>query len=264
MSLLLWILKYVLGGIISYAAPRLLVAMGVPLDRWIVTMGAWLSIRLTSEAALWAATLIIVIPLFIGTFWFSKNSDRGWPTALSDVPSEISKEFESVSLEFTQLGKPKTVIQKTGMPYQARHGKATILWVEELSPNFMMLLDNDTVLTRQESHYSEPKYSEKNYRYKKFKPPRDEYPPWAGVAVFWELEPAYWEKTIGWLRWHANIQPETMYFQKFENGLIVGPALRFADEKQKSRSGQMFIIFNDKWKSKKSNLLEPLYTKLEP
>lgn len=56
------------GGIISYAAPRLLVSAGVPLDEWIVAMGG--SLHMTAETALWAATVGIGLLLYL--------ADRLW------------------------------------------------------------------------------------------------------------------------------------------------------------------------------------------
>jgi len=38
--------------------PRLLVALGVPLDEWIVALGAGLAIRLNRNVALWGATVL--------------------------------------------------------------------------------------------------------------------------------------------------------------------------------------------------------------
>lgn len=75
-SILAFIVRYVGGGILAYAAPRLLVAMGIPLDRWIIAMGAWLSLRLNRQTALWGATLILGALLFAGSF-------INWPRVLA-------------------------------------------------------------------------------------------------------------------------------------------------------------------------------------
>lgn len=68
-SNIVWFLVKAAGaGIISYATPRLLVSVGVPLDEWIVTVGG--SLQLNSEMALWAATVAIGAVLFLGDrFW---------------------------------------------------------------------------------------------------------------------------------------------------------------------------------------------------
>ena len=38
LSVGLWFGRYAGGGIIAYATPRLLVALGVPLDQWIIAV----------------------------------------------------------------------------------------------------------------------------------------------------------------------------------------------------------------------------------
>jgi hypothetical protein len=69
MSKIAWFFAKACGaGLISYATPRFLVAAGVPLDSWIVAMGG--SLHLTREAALWAATIVLGLLLFL--------ADRLW------------------------------------------------------------------------------------------------------------------------------------------------------------------------------------------
>ena len=51
-------------GLVSWGFPRLLVACGVPLDRWIMTLGGFIQPVINSEVALWAATVIVGIVLY--------------------------------------------------------------------------------------------------------------------------------------------------------------------------------------------------------
>jgi hypothetical protein len=60
--------KFALGGILSYSTPRFLVAIGVPVDRWIVKMANWFSLAITNEAALWSGGTIICAILFAVLF----------------------------------------------------------------------------------------------------------------------------------------------------------------------------------------------------
>jgi hypothetical protein len=69
LGIALFVAKAVAWGIISYGAPRLLVALGVPLDAWIVALGALLAIRLSRQVALWGATVLVGIALYLGSFW---------------------------------------------------------------------------------------------------------------------------------------------------------------------------------------------------
>lgn len=74
-SAILWLAKYAAGGIVSFAAPRLLVALGFPLDRWIIAMASWLSIHIDRETALWGATVIAGASLYVGSVLLSKDHD---------------------------------------------------------------------------------------------------------------------------------------------------------------------------------------------
>lgn len=60
-------------GLIGWIFPRLLVALGIPLDRWIVTLSGWIfgaGNALTSESALWVATVILAATLITVEWWW--------------------------------------------------------------------------------------------------------------------------------------------------------------------------------------------------
>lgn len=89
---ILWVIKYASGGLVSYITPRLLVASGVPLDRWIVAVGGGLHID--REVALWAASFIVAAVLYGGSIVLSKDHD--WrPT----VPIVVKRLWAKVRLE---------------------------------------------------------------------------------------------------------------------------------------------------------------------
>ncbi len=65
------LLKACLLGLAGWSFPRLLIAVGVPLDEWIVTVGrSVLSLTISRELAIWGATFFFAL-LFIalGSFW---------------------------------------------------------------------------------------------------------------------------------------------------------------------------------------------------
>ncbi len=70
-----WLVKYGGGGLFSYAAPRLLVEAGVPLDEWIVRAGKALSVQFSAEVALWGVTTVIALVLFI---WSHSRKRHEW------------------------------------------------------------------------------------------------------------------------------------------------------------------------------------------
>lgn len=53
-----WFLDAAATGIITFATPRLLIAGGVPLDKWVEAVGLALKVRLNRQVAIWAATVI--------------------------------------------------------------------------------------------------------------------------------------------------------------------------------------------------------------
>jgi hypothetical protein len=72
----LFVAKYAAGGVIGYAAPRLLVAMGVPVDQWIIAIGRWLGVQeawVSSDEAIWAATFILGAVLYVSQWIWIKE-----------------------------------------------------------------------------------------------------------------------------------------------------------------------------------------------
>jgi|SRR5215216_1808816 len=60
-------------GLVGWSFPRLLLAFGVPLDRWIVAIAEWLTgVRdvISPTAALWSLTLFLAIVLWAAEWWW--------------------------------------------------------------------------------------------------------------------------------------------------------------------------------------------------
>jgi hypothetical protein len=76
---ILWFAKYALGGVVSYLTPRVLVAFGVPLDRWVMTVAG-----VDRETALLASGFVVAIALYVGSVVLSRehNWSPSVPTAL--------------------------------------------------------------------------------------------------------------------------------------------------------------------------------------
>lgn len=101
-SIVLWGLKYAAGGVVSYATPRLLVAMGVPLDTKIVAIAGWLSFHVSTEAALWAATVFAGLILYAGSAIFSQG--YGSDPQISNVFRRLWKKMNPCYLIVVGLG----------------------------------------------------------------------------------------------------------------------------------------------------------------
>lgn len=69
------IFKYTVGSLFSYAFPRVLIALGLPLDRWIVAVA-----QISTEAALWVATAAVALVLFFADrlwHWLQNRKNDG-------------------------------------------------------------------------------------------------------------------------------------------------------------------------------------------
>ncbi len=71
MKAIIWVLRFGVGGLISFATPRLLVAAGMPLDDWITAVGGKIpGLTLSPDEALWIAFfLILAILALIEARW---------------------------------------------------------------------------------------------------------------------------------------------------------------------------------------------------
>jgi hypothetical protein len=90
-EILWWVAKCAGGGVISYAAPRLLIGSGIPVDIWAMNVGAFLHVHLTLEAARWAITLLAGLLLYGVALYFSRNapSQRSESTKAARKPKAI-------------------------------------------------------------------------------------------------------------------------------------------------------------------------------
>jgi hypothetical protein len=71
-----WALAHAAGGLLAFAAPRFLIALGVPYDRWIIGMGERVKVHLNREAVIWAVTVLLGLALYAGSVALSE--DYNW------------------------------------------------------------------------------------------------------------------------------------------------------------------------------------------
>jgi hypothetical protein len=111
---LLFLAYYAAAGIVSYGTPRLLIALGVPLDMWIDRTAAAVSIHMTREASKWGMSLALGMALFgAATFYIA----RGIPIErhITDVPAGIyDAQLNDDVLDVISL--PTTIILPTNFP----------------------------------------------------------------------------------------------------------------------------------------------------
>jgi hypothetical protein len=257
--------KHVFGWVLIALAVTVLLS-GFRIDGWHIKFErprGW-----KAKMSTWGPWTLIVGGPLLGFLWLYLSQ----PVPLG-IPSEVFAEFERLREANPQLGNAgQRAIQKSGYAYQANHEKAMVLWIEKLSPQFIFFIEDGARpnseprwIRRGATAYSDPKYADSDYRKKAFNPPDGKHAPYAGVAKLWELDPPYWKKLIGWLQWHANLRPGGVDFQEFDNGIIVGPILKYADEGHGERPGQLFLAINEgAWRAIFSDIKPPSYDWLRP
>lgn len=65
----IWAGRAAMSGLVSFATPKMLVGMGVPLDRWFTKAGAYIGLHYSPETALWGVTAVI----FAALLYFTRN-----------------------------------------------------------------------------------------------------------------------------------------------------------------------------------------------
>jgi hypothetical protein len=86
-----WLCKAAFGGLVSYVTPRFLVAIGLPMDRWVVAMAGW-AVHIDREAALWTASFVVAAALYVGSVLLSKDHD--WRPAIPGAFRKLWAEVE--------------------------------------------------------------------------------------------------------------------------------------------------------------------------
>jgi hypothetical protein len=112
---LLFIVYYALAGLVSYATPRFLIALGIPLDEWIVTVSAAaLSLRMSREAAKWGVTLALGMALFGGAIFVSANGASSQKNITDVTVNPYRAQLSDDVLNVT--GVPAKIVLPTSFP----------------------------------------------------------------------------------------------------------------------------------------------------
>ena len=65
----IWLGRAAMGGLVSYAIPKMLVAAGMPIDRWATKAGEFAGVHFSPSFAMWLVTAII----FGGLLYLTRN-----------------------------------------------------------------------------------------------------------------------------------------------------------------------------------------------
>ena len=63
----IWLVRAAMTGIVSFAAPRFVVGLGLPIDRWSSGAGRYVGLHFSAETATWGLTAIVFAALLFFT-----------------------------------------------------------------------------------------------------------------------------------------------------------------------------------------------------
>lgn len=90
-SVIGWILVHAAGGLVAFGFPRLVIAIGVPYDRWIITMGERVKVHLNRQVVIWAMTILLGFIFYAISVALSK--DHSWDP---QVPQALAEAWQMV------------------------------------------------------------------------------------------------------------------------------------------------------------------------
>ena len=144
MGLLGNIARAVLLGLVGYSAPRLAVAMGVPLDSWIAGLASLLTATkdvISREQALWGATWVCAIAFAFVELWW--HPLRRLATKLGGAPmhdadviraqAELEKQRRLYHKQLVSAAKPPPVPALSSSPRPTKPAIAYIHWSPGIS-----------------------------------------------------------------------------------------------------------------------------------
>jgi hypothetical protein len=114
-----WVLAHAAGGLLAFAAPRFLIAVGIPYDRWIVEMGARAKLHLNREAVIWAATVLVAFGLYAGSVAFSK--DHSWDPQVPEILMRVVAAVKPIYVVAFGIG-----VAVVGIALQLMRGPETV------------------------------------------------------------------------------------------------------------------------------------------
>ena len=167
--------------------------------------------------------------------------------------TEVYEPFRAdYAIHAEQLGKPlaRGQLAEDRAIYQAVHQHAIVIWLQPKMRFYRLKTRENKWDWKPDPDWEKDSkwYRDSDLR-RRFKPPTDFGPPYAGLAARWDANPADW-KWIGWRKWHCYFSDDSEHlpaYQEFERGIVIAglrPALI------EPSAPQMFILFNDgRWLS---------------
>jgi hypothetical protein len=134
-------------------------------------------------------------------------------------------ELSSRAQVLERLGKPISQDELMVFAYQAGYEKASMTWSVNWRTFYILSYQDQKWQEEREPNTPlNPKYWNPQFLKKRFpEVPKGKFPPYSGIAKFWEGNPEKWSNLLGWREWHASL-PD-VHRQEFENGIVIGPIL---------------------------------------
>jgi hypothetical protein len=192
--------------------------------------------------------LALTLAALFADFWSTAVPRR---QAHSKPDHAVASALNGVYAKYSaRLGKP-LADSETGYAYQATHEHAVVIWSDEQKAFYQLPVDP----ARKWGKYPDPDYQRSPEWYRdealrrRFKPPTNLGPPYAGVANHWVHDPKNWT-WIGWREWHCYFTPGVVFVQSFEHGVVMGPFRLHPD----NSAAQVFVLHESgSWESSTFN-----------
>jgi hypothetical protein len=135
------LLRIAAMGIFGYVTPRILVGVGMPLDKWAADMGAWLDVSRPwiDEWGLTAFGLFLAIGLSAIEWWW-RPTQRFWGNVLGRARSSKGYEFASVDFDEWREVDPLE-IWRAGCLWKGFKPHYPIPFLDPAYPSFIRLMN---------------------------------------------------------------------------------------------------------------------------
>jgi hypothetical protein len=190
---------------------------------------------------------LAVIGLLLAGYIFDRKNET----------ASIARDFSAAHESFPNLGNALGSIKISPNSYQAKHDRATVIWLKPLLTIYALSADGIFLLEQDDDWDGAAKYYDEKLLAERFKMPIGK-APFGGVAKHWESKPDNWS-WIGPRQWHCSFSKNEIYYQVFEKGLILGVfRLSPGNFGGSNQEGQIFILLAESsqnrgsWRSRHS------------
>lgn len=207
------------------------------------------------DTAWWGFTPLIlltaagIIFLIDALSWLPRNGastsvQATVPSALL-IPAQplITKDADEAAATNPSLGKKLTELLPASHAFQAAGNGNISIWVENIGIACALLKENSrAICLDSQPGTMDSKWFSLSIARMEFKPSHDKLPPNGFFGEHWKEF-----KSAGFSDWDCLFDPGTVWYQRFENGVIIGPVRIAIGEIFNDRSRILSIINKKTW-----------------